>query len=341
METKCRADRAAVVLAASFLFFGCAPDAVFEAVVSLDVVPPIYVEARMPAADRLSLGFSEAVRIVSLRFSPDLPVAGLSDGGEVALVSFAGPVVAGLRYVVDCVAEDAEGNSVSVLAPFYGRNDDPPRLLINEVRTEYSKPKVEFVELLVLESGELGGLSIATSAAGFGEPVFVFPPCRVSAGEFVVLHLRSIEEGLVDETGSLDASSGTEASPAARDFWVPGAEKRVRKTDMVALLDTQGEALDAVAFSETPGSEWKTDDLKACAAFLERSRAWIGEPVASAASTTTRTIGRKQSAEDGGGKADWAIAATGGASPGAANSEKYYVAAVKSSAAAKPSAGAP
>lgn len=308
----------------------CAPEAVLEEIVCADVVPPVFLSSRAPAADRLELVFSEPVRVASLRFSPELEVSALEDGAETVRVDFGAGPGAGERCVFDLVAEDAEGNTVSVAAPFIGRNDNPAPLIVNEVRTEYSKPKVEFVELYCSGAGELGGLRLVSSEGGAGEPLFVFPPCAVSAGEYVTIHLRSMEEGIADETGPTDASAGTDSSPTARDFWTPGAVKRIRKTDLVAVLDSDGLPLDAAAFSETPASPWKNEAQSSFFAFLEAAGAWIGSPASSAGATATRTIGRKPSSEDGNGGAEWAVAATGGASPGGPNADAFYVPAASS-----------
>ncbi|MFA6507384.1 MAG: hypothetical protein WCT14_14895, partial [Treponemataceae bacterium] len=240
----------------------CSPQLVFQGVVGVDAVPPTYVSARTPTVSSLSVVFSEAVKVQSLRFDPDIPVTATSDGASEVLIDFSKTLEPGRRYMMDLTAEDSEGNTVTVLAPFIGRNDHPPRLVVNEIRTEYSKPKVEYVELFVKEAGQLGGLALVTTAAGFSEPVLIFPPLEVRADDYVVIHLRSIEEGLIDETGALDASTGTDSSPTARDFWVSGAEKRIHKTDVVALLDTDGNPLDGVAFTETPGTDWKSEDLR-------------------------------------------------------------------------------
>jgi hypothetical protein len=253
-----------------------------------------------------------------------LPVAGVGTSEEVVLIDFSQSLDRGKRYVVDLVAEDSDGNTVSVLAPFLGMNDEPPSLAISEIRTEYSKPKVEFIELFVRAAGNLGGLGVVTATSGFADPVFVFPPVKVEPGEYIVVHLRSLEEGAVDETGATDASSGTEASPSARDFWVSGTGKRLRKTDVAAIIGTDGTFLDGVAFSESAGGEWKSEELRAAAASLAERGAWTGDAASSAGCTATRTLCRDAAFTDRNSKEDWRVTASGGATPGAVNAETAY-----------------
>lgn len=329
-----RSSAGAAVLAAAFAFFACAPEAVFQGTVGVDCSPPSFVSARCSAADRLDLVFSEAVTVSSLRIDPPVANAAVSDGAAEVAVSFPGPLAAGAPYVVDLVAEDADGNTLSVLAPFRGRNDSPPRLLINEVRTEYSKPKAEFIELVVLGGGQLGGLAVVSSILGPGTPLFVFPPALVEEGELVVLHLRTLEEGCVDETGDSASSAGTEALPTARDFWVSGAEKRIRKTDGIAVLDCDGAPLDCVLLSENAEGAWKNDEVGAFAAFLAERGAWLGasgalvpaDAAPSAALTATRTLCRNAASDDSNAAGDWKTVATGKATPGGINSEVGYAA---------------
>ena len=285
--------RASLAISAAFLC-GCSPQPVFEGTIGVDAAPPTYVSARMPTGNRLAVVFSESVKVKALRFNPELPVSATSDGASEVLIDFTQALEPGRRYIMDITAEDPDGNTITVLSPFIGRNDRPPKLVVNEIRTEYSKPKVEYIELFVKGAGQLGGLSVVSTAAGFSEPILVFPPVEVSSGDFIVVHLRSIEDGLVDEIGALDASSGTEASPTARDFWAPGAEKRVRKTDVVAVLDTDGNPLDGVAFTETPGTDWKNEELRTAADFLVGKGAWSGDAALSVGCTATRTLGRKR-----------------------------------------------
>jgi hypothetical protein len=211
------------------------------------------------------------------------------------------------------------------------------KMVINELRTEYSKPKVEFIELRMLSDGQMNGVRVVASGKGFGEPLFTFPAVEVKAGDFVVLHLRTLEETCIDEVAALDESGGTEASPLARDFWVPGTEKAIRKTDAIAVLDSDGFPLDAVLLSDTPDGVWKTDAMKIAVAYLAERASWRGKNVSSevlmpadaassAGTTATRTLCRDAASFDGSSALDWKVVATGCSTPGLVNREDPYLA---------------
>jgi hypothetical protein len=244
----------------------------------------------------------------------------------------------GVPVTADILVKDARGHTLNVLVPFTSRNTNVPSIQLTELRTEYSKPKVEFVEFKAISAGNLGALRLFIASNGIEEPVFTFPSVEVRVGEYIVVHLRSIEEGLLNETGaSRTASPGTEASPDARDFWVPGTVKLLRKTDAVLLMDQDDKILDAVLLSESADASWAKSNLTDAAALLKAKSAWKGagnlllptDAVFSSTSTLTRTISRNETLADSNSVADWYVTATSSATPGAPNSDKRYVAASK------------
>ena len=248
----------------------------------------------------------------------------------------------GKREICGVLVEDERGNTLGVLLPFYSRNERMPELLITELRTEYSsnkdplKAKVEFVEIKTLGAGNLGAIRLFTAGTSMTEPVFVFPPVEVAAGEYLVLHLRTLDPAAVNETGGdRGLSPGAEAFPDARDFWVPEAIKRLRKTDAVLLLDQDDAVLDGVLLSEKSDNAWAKEHMNQAAALLAAKKAWLSadggsqtpgprDAVPSKDTTATRTICRDETAADTNSAADWYITGTGKTSPGKPNSGERY-----------------
>lgn len=325
----------ALVAAIVWAACSCAPEPVLEGVLGVDASPPVFLGCRATAPKVVEFIFSEEVSVSSLRLEPPSAVAETT-GGATVTVTLAESLREGEKVTADILVEDARGNTLNVLVPFRARNDRMPALRITEVRTEYSKPKVEFVELYLESAGQLGALRLVCSGLGFDSPLYEFPRTEVSAGEYVVVHLRTLEPALSrDETGSdLAHSGGVEAFPFARDFWVPGNEKRIRKTDALALLDQDGNVLDAVLMSESAVGEWAKSELYAASRYLGERGAWkVGtagipnpeDALSSSGTTTTRTICRDEGLEDSDGPADWYITATSCATPGARNRTERYV----------------
>jgi hypothetical protein len=207
-------------------------------------------------------------------------------------------------------------------------------MYINEIRTEYAKPKVEFIEFKIAQDGNLGALKVFSSGISLDEAIYEFPSVEVKEGEYIVLYLRSLDPASVDETGSdLSLSPGAETSPTTREFWVPGTTKLTRKTDILYITNQDDQILDAVMLSENKNASWSKEELTTAANLLRDKGAWIaagadilGPPhaVESQYATATRTICRDESLPDSNTLNDWYITATSSATPGAANNIKRY-----------------
>jgi hypothetical protein len=224
-----------------------------------------------------------------------------------------------------------------VLIPFRTRNDRIPALLINELQTEYSKPRVEYVEFKATSDGNLGALRLFIAGSSLTNPVYEFSPAEVKAGDYIVLHLRNPDSDWADETGDdLALSGGTDALATARDFWVNGTSKLLHKTDVVYLMDQDDRIIDGILMSETPGSSWAKSVFASAAELLANQDAWLpsaensaGALIPSDAVITTnasasRGISRDETAPDSNTANDWYVPANSNATPGKENSTKRF-----------------
>jgi hypothetical protein len=296
---------------------------------------PVFLGCQALSSREISFQFSLPVQVISLNLEPPLPVESLSEGSGVKLVLGENPGE-GERFIADLLVEDSTGNTLNVLIPFRTRNDRLPRILINELRTEYSKPKTEFVELKTLEAGNLGALRLYIAGNTKAPLVFEFPPVELAADEYLVLHLRTLDSdtGAVNETGpDLALSEGNEAGDKARDFWIPGSAKLLHKTDAVYLMDQDDRIIDAVMLSESPDSWWPKEEFVQAADMLHSQGAWLStdgeiasprDAVITGKTTPTRSICRVENASDGNDAGDWYITANSSATPGRPNNPKRY-----------------
>jgi hypothetical protein len=216
------------------------------------------------------------------------------------------------------------------------RNDRLPSFCINELRTEYSKPKTEFVEIKTRSAGNLGALRMYIAGNVKNQQVYEFSPVEVNAGEYIVIHLRTVEEGVVDETGgNLALSGGTDALATARDFWIPGTGKLLHKTDAVWFTDQDDRIIDAVMLSETADPWWAKDQFAKAAELLYDQGAWasadgkIAGPADAVNSyniktAMTRSISRDENVPDTNKASDWYITATSGVTPGKPNNPSRF-----------------
>jgi hypothetical protein len=291
---------------------------------------PVFLGAKAVSALGLEFQFSLPVRVLSFAAEPPMPVEAIEDG-ETVQVKLAGSIPGGELYTVDLLVEDEQGNTLNILVPLRSRNERMPRLIINELRTEYSSPRSEFVEFKTLEAGNLGGLRLIIVGNYKNPLVFEFPPVETAADEYLVLHLRTLstDTGAVNETGDdLGLSGGTDTKPGARDFWIPGTDKLLHKTDVLYLLDQDDKVVDGVMLSEIPDPWWTKDYFVEAADLLYGEGAWsstIGElpgPVDAVITTSvktaaTRSVSRDETVPDSNTQDDWYVTATSSSKPGA------------------------
>jgi hypothetical protein len=293
-------------------------------------VPPelVFLSCKAVSEREIIFEFSQPVTVVFLNFSPELEIEKIEEGSTVK-VKLAESPEPGQLFEADFLVKDENGNTINEQVSFRSRNNRVPALQINELRTEYSKPKAEFIDFKMLSDGNLGALRVFVVSNSKNPLIYEFDPIEVKEDEYVVLHLRTLEDSCKNEYGErLDESGGNDSSSTARDFWIPGSEKLLRKTDVVYVTDQDNQVLDAVMIAEVSASSWDKAYLSEAAEFLFKQGAWkssvgtICSPADAVDSSgiktsTTKSISRDETAENTHTAADWYIA--DGVSPGLSN----------------------
>ena len=258
------------------------------------------------------------------------------------LVFFEKPLEPSVEYILYAVAEDERNNTLSFSVGFYGLNDNLAELLLSEIRTDMTKAKVEFVELFALKNGNTGGM-VLECCNGSKKLEYVMPAVDVKAGDYIVVHLRSTEDGCSDELEAYDKCKATDCSDTAVDVWVEGNTKQVSKNGCVVLRERTGSApCDIICFLESSKTAWPSDVIEESVKEAFECGLWkdgdtFETAFCSDKATTARTITRTGLSEllnlAGAGKLEfpvpvsaenWIIAGGVKATPGTANSETPY-----------------
>ena len=199
----------------------------------------------------------------------------------------AAPISIGVPFVLRGSVSDTKHSVLDFALPFEGSNTRPAKLRITEIRPLYSsKPKSEFIEFIVMESGNLAGITI-TNVGDKQNPHYRFPAAEVSAGETVVYHWRSVEEGIRDELTVKTISGGTQACSAARDFWGPHTSLPKRNANVILIkTGSDGDIQDAVLYctekefvKRSAAPAWNDEELVREAELAVASGVWRGEAV--------------------------------------------------------------
>ena len=323
----------AVILFAS----ACAPvpshDAEEAALPESDFRPPTLLEAGPSDGRTFMVLFDEAIQPVTGSFGlePEAGELSASTDGASLRVSYSEDARPGLDYSLAGEVEDSSGNRCRFVLSFTGYNARPASLSITEIQPQKNSstkaPHRDYVEFLVLESGNLGGLELSWASSA-KLMAYRFPAAEVQAGDYLVLHLAP--EGLAsetDETGAdLAASGGIDATSTARDFW-SGAGGLPDESGALSLRTRPGGASqDALFYAADDKSgavaEGKLADLLSAIGgdggwvFAGKAAAWEDafrwHP--SAARSLCRIAGT-----DTQGVGDWLVSAASGQTPGGPN----------------------
>ena len=195
----------------------------------------------------------------------------------------------GKKYVLDAMLEDERGNSVTVSVDFLGYNDRVPVLALSEIRikNKSKSDKSEFVEIYALSSGNLSGLELVSASDGDAKK-YSFPAIEVSAGEYIVVHMRNGDSGCVDELGkNLSLASTSDSSPSARDLFAQNeSEGRfATSADIIAIRNgPSGKVLDVFVYADSAKPNAWNESVETFASLVNGSGLWVdgsGNPACS------------------------------------------------------------
>ena len=218
----------------------------------------------------------------------------------------------GQLYQLYAQVRDSVGNTLTLAVPFTGFNSRVPELMITEIQTEsVSQNKAEktagtyrneFVELLVLKSGNLAGLELCSGYDGEAKK-YVFPAIEVAAGEIFVVHMRNRGNGCISEEGDdLTLATASYTSPEIRDLWTDIETTTLgNKTDIIIVRNrSDNRLLDAVMFRASSVEAW-TKTMLDYSQLLDESEIYESGSIENAfiadSLTTTKTLHRTNAAE--------------------------------------------
>ena len=218
----------------------------------------------------------------------------------------------GQLYQLYAQVRDSVGNTLTLAVPFTGFNSRVPELMITEIQTEsVSQNKAEktagtyrneFVELLVLKSGNLAGLELCSGYDGEAKK-YVFPALEVTAGEIILVHMRNRGNGCISEEGDdITLATASYTSPQIRDLWTDIESTTLgNKTDIIIVRNTSdNRLLDAVMFRASSVEAW-TKSMIDYSQLLDEAQIYESGNIENAfvadSLTTTKTLHRTNAAE--------------------------------------------
>jgi len=273
-----------------------------------DRLPPRLLDTEVSSDGReLTLDFDEPVAeaVTGGNFTEKAPETSLE--GSTVRVTLPENLKPGKGYRWEAEVKDSGNNLTSVTGRFYGPNDHPASLRLNEVRVAGSGNRTDLVELRVEVPGSLGGWTLEAYSTPEVRQRLIFPDVEVTRGQLVVVHYKpSGKPEEKDETADPAASGGLEVEPEAWDFWQPeGKGLPGTKGLLILRQNPDGVPVDGLLYSQRPGE----------AAGMAEAAGWSGrDELSPEGCTATRTWCRTDEPAPA-----WIITATGGTTPGKPN----------------------
>lgn len=219
------------------------------------------------------------------------------------------PTEIGKSYEIFGVVEDRIGNTLTFTIPFAGYNSAIPKMIMTEIQIKYGKGSLngetvyrgEYVELLALEDGNLTGLEIISASDG-EKKKFEFPNVEVTKGEIILVHLRTVDAGCINETDDLDAAFAPHSKNGIRDLWDVNTGSRFNDNSDVIILRNRvdGSVMDGIMYASADATEWKSGVAEYALDLQEAGiySSWeISNASGSKGCTTLRSLTRQNSKE--------------------------------------------
>ncbi|MBP5519687.1 MAG: hypothetical protein J6X84_03805 [Treponema sp.] len=173
----------------------------------------------------------------------------------------------GAHYELYGCVSDKIGNSLTFCVPFTGYNCFVPKLIMSELQIKYAKGTLsgkavfrsEYIEFVVLEDGNLGGLELVSGSDG-EDKKYCFPAIEVKKGQVFLVHFRTMGEGCVDERENLSEASAIYSVQGVLDLWSGYTSASFNDNSDVLILRNgcTGEILDGFMYCSPESTEWKT-----------------------------------------------------------------------------------
>jgi len=345
-----------IVCSISVSVISCIPSVIPPQFKPEDITPPVVVSWAMSDETTITIQFNELVSIqdhaitIKQELQPSQNQSGtvilcgdtiLDNNGTTLHIQLPAPLEAGKQYNVSGTVKDASGNSSLFVLPFWGYNPDIPKLLISELVTQGSSTHPDAIELFAVTGGNLAGITVYIGTPSQYSYKYSFPACKITQGEYVVLHLKP--QGIpeeIDEISNVTISGGLDASATGRDFWSKNTDGSLPGTNGTVTIFSNplGYCIDAVIYSDrTSASDSNYRGFGTANMLIQVqdivTNNWWSMPdgikpeaaACSAGTTSTRTLCRWSNQSDTNTNQDWHIVPTKGISLGGPNSDETYV----------------
>lgn len=305
-----------------------------------DIYPPQFIMGSSVSEDSIQLSFSEPVTTDKdhLRLRGH-SISNVTSKENLVTISYSPPLTPGVRVELEGEYWDESRNSLFLITPIYGFNNDPAKLVINEFSSKGSDNNPDRIELFVLEKGNIAGRTLYDGTKTSFRQVKVLPDYDADAGDYIIVHFEKTDTPCEDEDADLAACTAPGSHPEALDLWVENPVGISGNNGVISLyVSPNGDMIDGLFYSNrTVDSDdryggFGSSTMQERVEELCRSGNWIyggntvvpEDGISSENSTATRSMCRISPEIDTDTREDWIIVDTSESSFGYENSHKIY-----------------
>lgn len=263
---------------------------------SYDTSLPILLEYKQLDNSHYSLTFNENVEILETLYDKKNIYSGVVSSSFV--ITFPTPLKAGDEKELFITVKKDNGNTLRCVFKLYGRNENIPRMLINELSIKGTDTSPDRIELLVLEDGNTMGISIRDN---IDENGYILPSIDVKSGDLIVISWN--------KTTSKEHTEKLENENTAYFLNSNMGNTLISTSGGIVLSEyLDGKIIDAVIYS-TNSDDFSNEKAEKIASYIYENQEWDGVPLDSTNVTSSRVFARFPTEVDENCKEDWFITA--------------------------------
>ena len=271
---------------------------IIDRLMSLDKTLAKVLDYSFIENDTFTVKYNETVELVDVELDRrKIEKRGL---GSIFTITLSEKIRRGEKKIPSITARKQNGNTTRSSFLLIGRNTEIPKALINEVSIKGNTTNPDRIEILILDDGNLAGMSLSNGFMSLDGHEYILPEQDVKAGDIVVIYWDS------------NTKKETEERNFGKKTYYLSAKSPVTllSTDGLVVLKSEidGYVMDALVYSnkgEDSHSGYGNENLESAVKELMKDYSWEGSAVDSSLVTTSRVLARLPDGVDTNSLSDW------------------------------------
>lgn len=264
-------------------------DEITDLLSPLDKTLPYITQYQMKNNSILEISFSETVMVEEVIINGE--IKDVKKVGKDFSLAFGYTLKRGEKIAIALSFSKSNKNTARAFFTLYGKNDNIPTLLINEVSIKGTKNSPDRIELLVTKEGDAAGVVVTDNISGDD---FLLPSISLNAGDIIVIYWKDKREKEKEERFGGKITYYLEANMSSTLSGTTGG--------IIVREEKDGKVMDALLYHDGSQPSKKEEALFS---LIKEEENWSGEYVSSLLVTSSRVLARLPGAIDTDSCDDW------------------------------------